>query len=199
MINSNAKIAIGKRTQKSGQTKKEDYFPKKNQAQRNQPITYRGMVRRRKCIRNLKRKTGLRRRRKIWSLLTNEKKLLELKYTKAPAAYRSLKKLEKSTFLKPSRVKVFLEGKNAHIKHKKYRKSPTLKVIAYGINEIWSLNLAQVNKSKDNRDIKILLVAVDCLSCYLRVKPLKSNYATTTANAFKKRFEKKTSDLKKCG
>ena len=125
--------------------------------------------------------------------MTNEKKLLELKYTKGPTAYGSIKYLQKSTKLKPSKVKLFLEGKNDHTKHKKYRKRfPTLKVIAYDINEIWSLDLAYVDKlAKENKDVKYLLVAVDCLSRYLRVEPLKSKYATTTADAFKKMIKNK--------
>ena len=96
-------------------------------------------------------------------------------------------------------MKLFLEGKNAHTKHKKYRKRfPTLNVIAYDINEIWSLDLAYVDKlAKENKDVKYLLVAVDCLSRYLRVEPLKSKYATTTADAFKKMIKNKRP--KKCG
>ena len=90
-------------------------------------------------------------------------------------------------------MKLFLEGKNAHTKHKKYRKKfPTLKVIAYDVNEIWSLDLAHVDKlAKENKEAKYLLVAVDCLSRYLRVEPLKSKYATTTADAFKKMIRNK--------
>ena len=90
-------------------------------------------------------------------------------------------------------MKLFLEVKNAHTKHKKYwKRFPTLKVIAYDINEIWSLDLAYVDKlAKENKDVKFLLVAVDCLSCYLRVEPLKSKYATTTADAFKKMIKNK--------
>ena len=85
-------------------------------------------------------------------------------------------------------MKLFLEVKNAHIKHKKYRKGfPTLKVIAYDINEIWSLELVYVDKlAKENQEVKCLLVAVDCLTRYLRVKPLKSKYAPTTTEASKK-------------
>ena len=60
-------------------------------------------------------------------------------------------------------------------------------VIAHNINEIWSLDLAHVDKlTKENKDVKYLLVAVDFVSRYLRVEPLKSKYATTTADAFKK-------------
>ena len=139
------------------------------------------------------RKTELNKRRRTGSLSRNEKKLLELKYTRGPAAYGSVKNLQKSTKLKPSNVKLFLEGKNAHTKHKKYRKRiRTLKVIAYDINEIWSLDLAYVDKlAKENKDVKYLLVAVGCLSRYLRVEPLKSKYATTTADAFKKMIKYK--------
>ena len=39
---------------------------------------------------------------------------------------------------------------------------------------------------KYNRDVKYLLVAVDCLSRYLRVEPMKTKYATEAAQAFKK-------------
>ena len=58
-------------------------------------------------------------------------------------------------------------------------------MIVYDINEIWSIDLAYVDKlAKYNKDIKYLLVAVDFMSCYLRVQSLKSKYATTTAEAF---------------
>ena len=125
--------------------------------------------------------------------MRNEKKLPELKYTRGPAAYGSVKNLQKSTKLKPSKVKLFLEGKNAHTKHKKYiKRFRTLKVFAYDINEIWSLDLAYVDKlAKENKDVKYLLVAVDCLSRYLGVGPLKSKYATATADAFKEMIKHK--------
>ena len=45
------------------------------------------------------------------------------------------------------------------------KKFPTLKVIVYDINEIWSLDLAHVDKlAKEKKDVKYLLVAVDCIS-----------------------------------
>ena len=60
-----------------------------------------------------------------------------------------------------------------------------LKIIAYDINEICSLDLAQVNKfAKENIDVKYLLIAVDCLSRYQPVEPLKSTCATTKADPF---------------
>ena len=45
--------------------------------------------------------------------------------------------------------------------------------------------------AKENKDVKYLLVAVDCLSRYLPVEPLKSKYATTTADAFEKMIKNK--------
>ena len=83
---------------------------------------------------------------------------------------------------------MFLESKSAHTKYGHYRrKFKRLKVIAYDINEIWSADLAYVDKlAKYNRGIKYLLVAVDVLSRYVRVEPLKSKDAKETLKAFKK-------------
>ena len=40
-----------------------------------------------------------------------------------------------------------------------------------------------------NKDIKYLIVTVACMSRFLRVQPLKSNYVTSTAEAFKQKFK----------
>ena len=45
--------------------------------------------------------------------------------------------------------------------------------------------------AKENKDVKYLLIAADCLSRYLLVEPLKSKYVTTTADAFKKMIKNK--------
>ena len=56
-------------------------------------------------------------------------------------------KIYKNTKLQPRKVKQFLETKNAHTKYKGFRKSfARLKVIAYDLDEIWSLDLAHVDK-----------------------------------------------------
>ena len=66
-------------------------------------------------------------------------------------------------------------------------------MIVNDINEIWSLDLAYVDKlAKYNRGVQYLLVAVDCLSRYLRVEPLKTKYAKETSEAFKKNDQNKT-------
>ena len=65
---------------------------------------------------------------------------------------------------------------------------PTLKKIVKFISDIWSLDLSYVdNLAKYKRYVKYLLIAVDCLSRYLRVEPMKIKYATKAANAFKNR------------
>ena len=42
-----------------------------------------------------------------------------------------------------------------------------------------------------NRGVQYLLVAVHCLSCYLRVEPLKTKYADETAETSKKMIKTK--------
>ena len=65
-------------------------------------------------------------------------------------------------------------------------------MIVNDINEIWSLDLAYVDKlAKHNRGVRYLLVAVDCLSRYSRVEPLKTKYAKETTEAFKKMIKTK--------
>ena len=62
----------------------------------------------------------------------------------------------------------------------------------YEIDEIWSIDLAYVDKLADyNKNINCLMVAVDCMSRYLRVQPLKSKCATSTAEAFKQMIKTK--------
>ena len=63
------------------------------------------------------------RKRKVGTLSQSERKFLESNYTSGSAAYGSVKNLQKSTNLKPRKVIKFLEGKNSHTKHKKFRKT----------------------------------------------------------------------------
>ena len=65
-------------------------------------------------------------------------------------------------------------------------------MIVNDINKIWSLDLAYVDKlAKYNRGVRYLLLAVNCLSRYLRVEPLKTKYAKETTEAFKKMIKTK--------
>ena len=81
--------------------------------------------------------------KKIGTLTTIELNLLELQYTKDAASFGSEKILQNSTNLNGKKIKTILESKNATTKHNKFRnRFPRLKVFAYGINKIWSLDLA---------------------------------------------------------
>ena len=99
-----------------------------------------------------------------------------------------MKNLKDESKLPRQKVRHFLHSEPAYTKYRAVRrKIHWLKVIVYDIDEIWSVDLAYIDKiAKYKRDFKYLLVAVDCMSRYLRVQPLKSKYATATAKAFKK-------------
>ena len=103
-------------------------------------------------------------------------KLLDRLYSKGPASFGSSKRLKDFSKLPMTKVKMYLETKPSFTKYRAQRLNfPRLKVIVNDLNGIWSLDLAHVDKlAKYNRDVKYLLVAVDCLSRYLRVEPLKT-------------------------
>ena len=92
-----------------------------------------------------------------------------------------------------TKVKMYLETKPSFTKYRaQWLNFPRLKVIVNDLNEIWSLDLAHVDKlAKYNRDVKYLLVAVDCLSRHLRVEPLKTKNATETAKIFRNMIKHK--------
>jgi len=132
-------------------------------------------------------------RRQQKELAPNEHKKLSKLYTTGIAAYGSVQRLQQQSGLSRSKVLSFLHSKATYTKYRGVRKKfPRLKVIAFRINEIWSLDLAYVDKlSKYNKDVKYLLIAVDVLSRYVRVQPLKNKYALTTATAFAKMINRK--------
>ena len=71
------------------------------------------------------------------------------------------------------------------------KKFPRLKVQAYRINEIWSIDVAYMDKlAKYNNGVKYLLVAVDVLSRFLRVEPMKTKSAADSTRAFKRMITK---------
>ena len=120
-------------------------------------------------------------------LTSSEKKTLDQLYLKGPASFGNSSRLKTQSKLLFGKVKTYLETKPSFTKHRPIRlRFPNFNVIVKDINEIRSTDLAYVDKlAKYNRKVKYLLVAVDCLSRYLRVEPLKTKYATETASAFK--------------
>ena len=92
----------------------------------------------------------------------NEEKLLKTKYSdKGPELFGSVNNLIKATILSRKKVKHFLHTEPAYTKYRSViQKTPRIRVIIYDIDEIWSLNLAYVDKlAKYNHDVKHLLVA----------------------------------------
>ena len=126
-------------------------------------------------------------------LSIDDVKNLDNLYLKGPASFGNAKRLQNLSKLSMKKVKMYLETKPSFTKYRSRRlRFPRLKVIVNELNEIWSVDLAFVDKlAKYNRGVRYLLVAVDCLSRYLRVEPLKTKYAKETAQAFKKMIKHK--------
>ena len=116
-----------------------------------------------------------------------------LSVKKRNSNYSTRKVQTNASQLSPKKFKKFLRSQASHTKYGLFSKTyPRLKVIVNDINEIWSLDLAYVDKlAKYNRWVQYLLVAVNCLSRYLRVEPLKTKYAKETTEAFKKMIKLK--------
>ena len=104
-------------------------------------------------------------------------KQLDKLYTKGSAAFGSIANLK---------IVRYLQSKAPYTKYRQFRESfPRLKTVAYRINEIWSVNVAYMDKvAQHNNGVKYLLVAVDVLSSYLRVQPMKTLYAKDAVEAF---------------
>lgn len=126
-------------------------------------------------------------------LTESEFRLLQGIYTSInnPAAYGSVKNLQLASGLPRHKVVEFLKSSKTYTKFKTFKKPPKrLKTRSLGINHIWSLDVAYMEKlSRENDNVKYLLVAVDCLSRYLRVQPMKSKTAVATRNAFEKMLD----------
>ena len=94
--------------------------------------------------------------RRIGKHSTTEQAKLEKMYTSGPAAYGSARNLQATSKMPKAKIDTFLQQKDAHTKYRQIqRKFPRLKVIAYEINEIWSIDVAYVDKlAKYNNGVK---------------------------------------------
>ena len=139
-------------------------------------------------IQILQRQRRRRRKQKNGKITLAEEKLLKTKFTsKVPALFGSVQNLKKESKISQSKVKHFLPTEPAYTKYRTVRrKTPRLKI------KIWSIDLTYVDKlAHYNKKIKYHMDAVDCTSRYLRAKPLKSKYDTSTAEAFKQMLKPK--------
>ena len=109
-------------------------------------------------------------------------------YTKGSAAFGSIANLKKASGFTRGKIVRCLQSKATYTKYRQFRESfSRMKTVAYRINEIWSVDVAYMDKvAQHNNDVKYLLVAVDVLSLYLRVQPMKTLYAKYAVEAFKK-------------
>ena len=99
-------------------------------------------------IQILQRQKRRRRKQNNGKITKIEEKLLKTKYSdKGLALFGSVNNLIKATNFSRKKVKHFLHTEPAYTKHRTViRKTPRLKVIVYDIDEIWSLDLAFVDK-----------------------------------------------------
>ena len=134
--------------------------------------------------------TKCKRERVVSTALSNNKDLQKVHkfFTEVnhPSEYGSINTLIKETGLKRQTVENYLTHNSTYTKFKQTRhRFLRLKVQSYRLNEIWSLDLADMQSlANDNRNTRYLLVAVDTLSRFLRVQPMKDKYASTTRRAF---------------
>ena len=120
-------------------------------------------------------------------------KQLNKLYTKGSVAFGSIANLKKASGLPRSKVVQYIQSKAPYTKYKQVRKTfARLKAVAYRINEIWSVDVAFMDKdAQHNNGVKYLLVAVDALSRYLRLQPMKALFAKDAVEAFKEMIQQK--------
>ena len=92
-------------------------------------------------------------------------KQLDKLYTKGSAAFGSIANLKKTSGFTRGKIFCYLQSKAPYRKYRQFRKNfPRLKAVAYRINEIWSIDVAYMDKAaQHNNGVKCLLVAVDVL------------------------------------
>lgn len=116
--------------------------------------------------------------RKLYNLYTDVKN--------SKTAYGNVKALADASGLSKAEVETFL---STNATYTKFRQNPTkfprLKVQSYRINEIWSIDLADMQQlSSENKGVRYLLVAVDTLSRFVRVQPQCTKTSRDTKVAF---------------
>ena len=104
-----------------------------------------------------------------------------------PAAFGSRQSLKTVSRCSYSDVDKYLASSETYTKFKQTRRRfIRLKVQSFGLNEIWSVDLADMQKlSRANDGVRYLFVAVDTLSRFLWVYPIKGKSAKLCADALK--------------
>lgn len=137
---------------------------------------------------------GLKLSKKEYSLLNGLYTGLTYKHRPNPTAFTGVTRLKRASGLSYGKVKDYLASKDTYTKYKTpVRKFNRLKSVSPAINEIWSVDLAYVDKlSYYNDGVKYLMIAVDVLSRFLRVQTMKNKTALTAKHALQKMFDQRT-------
>ena len=120
-----------------------------------------------------------------------------VEYTKIHDAYTNPEKttafckpinLARATSCSLKRVNRYLNSSETYTKFKLARKRfPRPKVISYRLNEVWSIDLADMQKlSRENLGDRYLFVAVATLSLFIWVVGVKSKTSKACSEALKK-------------
>ena len=106
---------------------------------------------------------------------------------KQSTAFGSRQNLLRATKCSPKHVDRFLNSSETYTKFKLTRKRfPRLKVVSYRLNEIWSIDLADMQQlATENSVVRYLFAAVDTLSRFLWVTGLKSKTSRACTGALK--------------
>ena len=106
--------------------------------------------------------------------------------TNKSSAFGNSQTLAQHTGLPVKTVQQYLSTSATYTKFRQARRNfKRLKVLTYRLNEIWSLDLADMQSiASRNGGFRYLLVAVDTLSRYFRVETMRNKDAVTTKQAF---------------
>ena len=112
------------------------------------------------------------------------------------AAFGGVNDLVRESGLSVKQVKEFLQSSKTYTKFRPNRKRfKRLRVHSLGINHVWSVDLAHMDKlAAENDGYQYLLVCVDTFSRFLRVQPMKDKQSETALVALKKMLHKARAD-----
>ena len=108
-----------------------------------------------------------------------------------PAAFAGRNAFKKASKCSYRQVDIFLNRSETYTKFKQTRnRFPRLKVQSFRLNEIWSVDSADMQKlSRYNHGISFIFVAVDTLSRFVWALPLRKKTASECKNALQKIME----------
>ena len=112
------------------------------------------------------------------------------------AAFGGVNDLVRESGLSVKQVKEFLQSSKTYTKFRPNRKRfKRWRVHSLGINHVWSVDLAHMDKlAAENDGYQYLLVCVDTFSRFLRVQPMKDKQSETALVALKKMLPKARAD-----